>query len=394
MIELNKQNVKKILLIITFVLVGLWAVDNMKSVLDGVSFIFKLLGPFILGFAIAFVLNVPLKFFEKVFAKKISKTRVNTKRNREKDRKYKRNLRIVSIILSMLIFVLVVFLIVFLVLPELINTFEIFKQNVPVLFNNIQDTAEDLMVNYPNVVQKIKDIRPDWQSIETTINDFLKDGFANVLSSSVNFIVSAVSSVVSFVMAVIFAIYMLYQKEKLSEQVLKVIYAYLPKKKADNLLKIGKISNTTFSKFIGGQLMEACILGLLCFIGMTILGIPYALTSSVLVGFTALIPVFGAFIGTAIAAILIVVVAPVKALWFVIFIIILQQIEGNVIYPKVVGSSVGLPAMWVMLAVIVDGSCFGMVGMLLSVPVSSILYTLFKESVNTRLAAKKWKWEE
>lgn len=394
MIELNKQNIKKILLIITFVLLGLWAVDNMKSVLDAISFVFKLLGPFILGFAIAFVLNVPLKFFEKIFAKKISKTRVNTKRNKEKDRKYKRNLRIISIILSMLIFVLVVFLIMFLVLPELINTFEIFKQNLPMLFNNIQDGAEDLMVNYPNVVTKIKEIKPDWKSIENTVNDFLKDGFTNVLSSSVNFIISAVSSVVSFVMAVIFAIYMLYQKEKLSEQVLRVIYAYLPKKKADNLVNIGKIANNTFNKFIGGQLIEACILGGLCFLGMTILRIPYALTSAVLVGFTALIPVFGAFIGTAIAAILIVVVSPVKALWFIIFILILQQIEGNVIYPKVVGSSVGLPAMWVMLAVIVGGSCFGMIGMLLSVPISSILYTVFKEAVNTRLEAKKWKWEE
>ena len=394
MIELNKENMKKIILIITFALVGFWAVNNIKSVLDAISFIFKLLGPFILGFAIAFVLNVPLKFFEKVFAKKVSKTRVNTKRNKEKDRKYKRNLRILSIILSMLIFVLVVFLIMFLVLPELINTFEIFKQNLPTLFNNVQDKAEELMVNYPNVVTKIKEIKPDWKSIENTINDFLKDGFTNVLSSSVNFIVSAVSSVVSFVMAVIFAIYMLYQKEKLAQQVLRVIYAYLPKKKADKLVNIAKISNNTFNKFIGGQLIEACILGGLCFLGTTILGIPYALTSSVLVGFTALIPVFGAFIGTAIAAILIVVVSPVKALWFVIFILILQQIEGNVIYPKVVGSSVGLPAMWVMLAVIVGGSCFGMVGMLLSVPVSSILYTVFKESVNARLEAKKWKWEE
>lgn len=394
MIDLNKQNVRKILLIITFILVGLWAVQNMDLVLNGIAFIFKLLGPFILGFAIAFVLNVPLKFFEKLFSKKVSKTRVNTKRNREKDRKYKRNLRIISIILSMLIFVLVVFLIVFLVLPELINTFEIFKQNVPTMFNNIQNKAEELMVNYPNVVDKIKNIKPDWQSIENTIYDFLKDGFANVLSSSVSFIISAVSSVVSFVMAVIFAIYMLYQKEKLIEQFLKVIYAYLPKKKADYLVKVGKASNTTFSNFIGGQLTEACILGLLCFIGMIILKIPYALTSSVLVGFTALIPVFGAFIGTAIAAILIVVISPVKAFWFVIFIIILQQIEGNIIYPKVVGSSVGLPAMWVMLAVIIGGSCFGMVGMLLSVPISSVLYTLLRESVNDRLKAKKWKWEE
>lgn len=394
MIDLNKQNMKKILLIITFALVGLWAVQNMDLVLSGLSFIFRLLGPFILGFAIAFVLNVPLKFFEKVFSKKVSKTRVNTKRNREKDRKYKRNLRIISIILSMFIFVLVVFLIVFLVLPELINTFEIFKQSVPTIFNNLQIKAEELMSSYPNVVNKIKGVKPDWQSIENTINDFLKDGFTNILSSSVNFIISAISSVVSFIMAVIFAIYMLYQKEKLIDQFLRVMYAYLPKKKADYLVKVGKTANITFSNFIGGQLMEACILGLLCFIGMTILKIPYALTSSVLVGFTALIPVFGAFIGTAVAAILILAVSPVKAFWFVIFIIILQQIEGNIIYPKVVGNSVGLPAMWVMLAVIVGGSCFGIIGMLIGVPISSVLYALLRESVDDRLKEKKWKWEE
>lgn len=394
MIDLNKQNIKKILLIITFILVGLWAVQNINSVLNGIAFIFKLLGPFILGFAIAFVLNVPLRFFEKIFSKKVSKTRVKTKRNIEKDKKYNRRLRILSIILSMLIFILVILLIVFLVLPELINTFEIFKLSIPRMFDVLQDKAEELMVNYPNVVAKIKEIRPDWNSIENTINDFLKDGFANVLSSSVNFIISAVSSVVSFVMAIIFAIYMLYQKEKLKEQFLKVIYAYLPKKKADYLVKVGRTANETFSNFIGGQLLEACILGLLCFVGMSILRIPYALTSSVLVGFTALIPVFGAFIGTAIAAILIVVISPVKAFWFIIFIIILQQIEGNILYPKVVGSSIGLPAMWVMLAVVVGGSCFGILGMLIGVPVSSVMYALFRESVNDRLKAKKWKWEE
>lgn len=394
MVDLNKQNIKKILLIITFILVGLWAVQNMALVLNGLSFIFKLLGPFILGFAIAFVLNVPLKFFERVFSKKVSKTRIKTKSNIKKDKRYKRNLRVISIILSVLIFIFMVFLVVFLVLPELINTFEIFKQNIPTMFSNIQNEAEKLMSNYPNVVSKIKNIKPDWQSIENTINDFLKDGFKNILSSSVNFIISAVSSVVSFIMAIIFAIYMLYQKEKLIDQFLRIMYAYLPKRKADYLVKIGRISNTTFNNFIGGQLIEACILGFLCFIGMSILKIPYALTSSVLVGFTALIPVFGAFIGTAIAAILIVVISPAKAFWFVIFIIILQQIEGNIIYPKVVGNSVGLPAMWVMLAIIVGGSCFGIVGMLISVPISSILYTLLRESVNNRLKLKKWKYEE
>lgn len=394
MIELNKQNMKKIFLIIAVILLGLWAVQNVNSVLNGVSFIFKILGPFILGVAIAFVLNVPLKFFEKIFAKKVSKTRINTKKNREKDRKYNRNLRIVSIILSLLIFILVIFLVVFLVLPELVNTFEIFKQNVPNMFNKIQVKAEELMVNYPNVVNKIKQIQPDWKNIELTTNDFLKDGFTNVISTSVNFIISAISSVVSFIVALIFAIYTLYQKEKLTEQFFKIMYAYIPKKKADYLVKIGKTASETFTNFIGGQLIEAFILGMLCFIGMKILKIPYALTSSVLVGITALIPLIGAFLGTGISAILIVVISPTKAFWFIIYIIVLQQIEGNIIYPKVVGNSVGLPAIWVMFAVIVGGSCFGIIGILLSVPIFSVIYTILRESVNNRLVEKKWKWEK
>lgn len=390
MIELNKQNMKKIIALIILTLVGLWSVYNLSSVISGIRFIISLLGPFILGFVIAFILNVPMRFFEKIFSKKISKTRVDTKKNREKDRKYNRNLRVISILLSMFLFVLVILLVVFLVLPELINTFEIFKQNVPTLFNKVQLKAEELMIHYPNVVDKIKDIRPDWSSIENTVNDFLRNGVANLLSTSVSFVVSAISSVVSFVMAIIFAIYMLYQKEKLTTQFLKIIYAYLSKGKADYTVKMGRLANGTFSNFIGGQLLEACILGLLCFIGMTIFRIPYALTTSVLVGITALIPVFGAFIGSAISFILIVVISPAKALWFIVFIVILQQIEGNLIYPKVVGNSVGLPAMWVMLAVIVGGSCFGMLGMLIGVPVSSILYILLKESVNNRLKTKKW----
>lgn len=394
MIDLNKQNMRRIIFIIIFILFGLWAVQNTKDVLNGIAFIFKLLGPFILGFAIAFVLNVPLSFFERIFAKKVSKTRVNTKKNREKDRKYNRNLRVLSIVLSMLLLFLVIVLVMFLVLPELVNTFEVFKQNIPSMFSRIQIKAEELMINYPNVVNKIKQINPDWKHVEITTDDFLKDGFANIISTSVNFIISAISSVVSFIVAIIFAIYMLYQKEKLSEQFLKILYAYFPKKKSDYIVKIGKTASSTFTKFIGGQLMEAFILGILCFIGMKILKIPYALTASVLVGLTALIPLIGAFIGTGIAALLIVVVSPLKAVWFIIFIIILQQIEGNIIYPKVVGNSVGLPAIWVMFAVLIGGSCFGIIGMLLSVPVFSIIYTILKESVNNRLSIKNWKWEK
>ena len=174
----------------------------------------------------------------------------------------------------------------------------------------------------------------------------------------------------------------------MGRQLKMIIYAGCKESTADELMVFGKIANTAFSRFFACQFREGLILGSMFAVSMAIFGMPYPLTVGVLMAFTALIPVFGAFIGTAIASILIVVVSPVKALWFIIFIIILQQIEGNIIYPKVVGSSVGLPAMWVMLAVIVGGSCFGMVGMLIGVPVSSVLYTLFRESVNEKLKEK------
>lgn len=394
MIDLNKQNMKKIIGLIFFVLFGILAVENIEYLVNIIGFFFKIIGPFVLGVGMAFVLNVPMKFFERIFAKKVSKTRVNTKKNREKDKKYQKRLRIISMFLSFLILVILVWFVLVLVIPELINTFEIFKKNVPSMFNQAKEKLIELMDNYPDIVVKIQAIKPNWASLENTWNDFLKNGITNILSSSVGFVISAITSVFSFILAMIFSIYLLYQKEKLCVQVQKVIYAFIPKNKADYIVKIGKTSNEIFSNFIGGQLIEACILGGLCFIGMTILRIPYALTASVLIGFTALIPVFGAFIGTGIGALMIVVVSPIKALWFIIFIIVLQQIEGNIIYPKVVGNSVGLPAIWVMMAVIVGGSCFGVVGMLISVPLFSVIYTLFRETVNNRLKSKNWKWDE
>ena len=185
-------------------------------------------------------------------------------------------------------------------------------------------------------------------------------------------------------MGVIFAVYMLMQKEKLTSQLKRLVRAYLPEEKAQKLLYVGHITNDTFKKFFGGQFIEAILLGVLCFIGMTIFGMPYALTISVLVGVTALIPVFGAFFGTAIGAILILAVNPMQAFWFVVYIIVLQQIDGNFIYPKIVGDSVGLPGIWVMLAVLVGGNSLGIIGMLIGVPIASVAYKLIKEYVEKK----------
>ena len=203
-----------------------------------------------------------------------------------------------------------------------------------------------------------------------------------IVDKTLDFTGTLVSGIVNLIIALAFSFYLLAQKEKLSSNTKKVLFAFFPKKKVTNLLNIIELTDQTFTNFVSGQLLEAVIIGVLCFIGMLIFGMPYAAVISVLVGFTALIPVFGAFIGTAIGAFLILFVSPVKAIWFVVFIIILQQLEGNLIYPKVVGKSVGLPGILVLTAVSIGGSLMGVLGILISVPVCAVLYTLLKRAVN------------
>ncbi len=208
---------------------------------------------------------------------------------------------------------------------------------------------------------------------------------ASSLTSVVNITVGFTSGLFNFILSIIFSIYMLLNKEDLQLGMKKVLYSFIRKSFADRVIRLGKISNEVFSSYIGGQFIEAIIIGVLCFIGMIILRMPYALLISVLIAVTALIPIFGAFIGTIPSAFIILIIDPMKAIWFVIFIIVLQQVEGNLIYPKVVGGSIGLPPIWVMLAMIIGGNAFGFIGILLGIPIFSVVYKVFKEIVDKRL---------
>ncbi|MEG2311296.1 MAG: AI-2E family transporter, partial [Bacilli bacterium] len=289
--------------------------------------------------------------------------------------------RPIALLLSLIIvFGFVIFLLV-LIIPELKNAVTIFIDNIPIYQEKVIDLANKL--NLSN--DTIQIIKNGWENLTDSLFSFLKNNSKDFIQMTLGITTSIVSGIMNFILGLVFAIYMLADKEKLIKQTKKLLYALLPKKKVEKVLYVTTVSNRVFSKFITGQVTEAVIIGLLCFIGMLILHLPYASTISVLVGFTALIPVFGAFIGTAIGAILIFVVDPLGALIFITYIIILQQFEGNLIYPKVVGSSVGLPGIWVMLAVIIGGSLYGIVGMLLSVPICSILYVLLAKKVNEKL---------
>ena len=218
---------------------------------------------------------------------------------------------------------------------------------------------------------------------------FFQNGAGSVLNSTMSAIGSIVSGMATFVIAFVFSCYVLLQKEKLSVQVKKVIYAFFSEKRAEWMLEVGSLASKAFSSFFTGQCVEALILGCMFFIVMSILNMPYTLLISVLIAFTALIPIFGAFIGCFIGAFLILMVDPMQMIIFVVTFLILQQIEGNLIYPKVVGSSVGLPSIWVLAAVTIGGSLMGVVGMLIFIPITSVVYTLFRASVYKHLRKKQ-----
>ena len=379
--ELSKETMKKIILIIAAGLLMLWAALNYEFVLSVLGWLMGLLHPLVLGFCIAFILNVIVRIFEDYAYRPLD--RLNS-------RIWKALRRPLSVILSLCVVVGVVFFVVTMVVPELERAGKMLIEQFPGYWEQLQVMLNQLTTQLGVVQVELPKLEFNLDKVQAYIEQFLKSEMAgNVFNTAVGLTTSIFSSAFNFVLAVAFSIYMLLKKETLGRQAKQLAYAFFPRKAADEMVYVGTVSNHIFAKFITGQFTEAIIIGILCFIGMSIFHMPYAPMISVLVGFTALIPVFGAFIGTGIGAFLILMVEPIQALWFILFIIVLQQVEGNVIYPKVVGTSVGLPAIWVMLAVIIGGSTGGIMGMLVSVPISSVAYALLRRSTYHRLERKK-----
>lgn len=382
MFEFNKQNTKKILLIITYTILLCFALINYKFVLNVVGYVLNLLKPFLFGFCIAFILNIPLSKIENIISKIGNNPKQKKKKVLKNTEKLNKKIRAFSIVFSLIIFIGIICLTLFLVIPEFVNTISILKENIPEAFNQVKEWSLSVMDSNPALIEKINEVKPDWDKVDTNITEFIKNAATGLIGFSIEFVVGVFSGIVNFFIGIVFAVYMLSQKEKLLSQLKRVCKAYFSESKCEKMFKIGSITNDTFKRFFGGQFIEAILLGVMCFVGMSLFKMPYALTISVLIGVTALIPVFGAFFGTGIGAILILALNPTKAFWFVIYILVIQQIDGNLIYPKVVGNSVGLPAIWVMLAVLVGGNSLGIVGMLVGVPIASVMYKLIKERVS------------
>ena len=370
---MTKENKKDMIKFIIFAVVLIFVFIHIKEIWNFLGFILKLIMPFILGIVIAFVLNILINLIEK---KLLNKAKMNDKSKRT-----------ISLLLSLAIVFTFIVVLLLLIIPQLKNTVELFVDNMPVYEENVKELLDKFNID-PEVVTEIEESVKDFGSVAI---DFIKNNSEHVLEVTLGVASNVISIIVNTVIALVFAIYLLVQKEKLLSQLNKVLKAYLPLNKVSKIRDIAKLSNRICANFVSGQCLEAVIIGVLCFIGMLILGIPYAATISVLIGVTALIPVYGAFIGTIFGAFLIFMVSPIKALIFIIFIIILQQFEGNLIYPKVVGKSVGLPGIWVFVAVTIGASLAGIVGMLISVPIVSILYSIIATDVNYRINAKNSK---
>ena len=370
---ITKDNKKEILKIILFTIVLIFVFIHIKEIWSFLGFLIHLLMPFILGIVIAFVLNILIHLIEK---KLLNKVKMKDKSKRT-----------ISLVLSLAIIFTFIIVLLLLIIPQLKNTVDLFVDNMPMYEENVKDLLHYFNVD-PSMIQNIEEGVKDFGN---TAIEFIKNNGDQILEVTLGVASNVITVLVNFVIAVVFAIYLLVQKEKLLYQVNKVLKAYLPMKRVGKIQEICKLSNKICANFVSGQCLEAVIIGVLCFIGMLILGIPYAATISVLIGVTALIPVYGAFIGTIVGAFLIFMVSPIKALIFIIFILVLQQFEGNLIYPKVVGKSVGLPGIWEFVAVTIGASLAGVVGMLISVPVASICYSILATDVNYRIEAKNSK---
>ena len=356
------------------------------------AWLMSLLSPFLLGGCIAFILNVPMRFLERTLFPGRALLQMSGKKGLPSAagralRLLDRLKRPISLILTLALMAAVVFIVIFLMVPELAQTFSTLQKVAPVFWAEVQKLADQLVAQYPEAADLLTSFRLNWQELAQTIFDFIKD--SGIFSSAFGAASSLVSGIVSFFLGLVFALYLLLQKERLGLHFRKVLCAFLPRAKVDWTLRVASLSSDTFSRFLSGQCLEALILGSMFFLAMTVLRFPYALLIGVLVAFTALIPIFGAFLGCAVGTFLILMVDPVKALWFIVLFLVLQQLEGNFIYPRVVGSTVGLPSIWVLAAVTLGGSLMGIAGMLLFIPLCSVLYTLLRETVARRLRERK-----
>ena len=368
----DMRNIRKLMVfaaILTFVLIYI------QRILSGAAFVLGIFMPFIVGALTAFILNIPMSFFERLYV-------------RLAKRKF-RGLRIASMSTAVIAVLAVIVFVIVILVPQITSTIMEITRAIPLAIQEGFRKLEVLFAENPQIMQKISEmesLRVDWGAMIENVVNFLKNGISDVVVSTYVATGGIVSAVFDFFISFVFALYVLAQKERLANQFSRLMKVYLPSKVWDGVCHVLPILYTNFRNFITCQCLEAVILGSMFVVFMTLFGMPYAVLIGVVISVTALVPIVGAFIGCILGAFLILIISPMQAVIFVIMFLILQQIEGNLIYPRVVGSSVGLPALWVLVAVSVGGSLMGIPGMLIFIPLTSTVYTLLREGVRRREA--------
>ncbi len=371
---MEKKLFRSLILLITYAVVLVAVIVKLDAVggwLAGVAGAFQ---PLIIGLVIAFILDRPCNFFARHYERLLP----------GQVRRAARPLAVVTAYLTVVLFIAVL---VALVVPELTHSIEMFIGNLSTYAANFQDL-------YDWVVAKLDLEQLASLDLSSGISESLQklltgalDTLTNTLPHLVTMTSVVVSGVITGVLALVFSIYMLSGAPRLTAQCRRLVRAYLPQRVSTRVLSVARLTVDTFSKYVNGQLVEACILGGLCFAGMCIFRFDYAPLISVIIGVSALIPIAGAYLGAAVAVLLLVMIRPMEAFWFLVFLVTLQQLEGNLIYPRVVGTTMGLPGIWVLAAVTVGGSLLGLIGMVMSVPIAAVVYTLLKNDLRARLAA-------
>lgn len=375
--HIEKRTLKNIFIGVGACIVLYWLLHETDSVKRVFSVIYGIVSPFILGSVLAFILNVPMRAIERRLGA-VKKAGVR---------------RMCAVAITLLFVALVLALVFYLLIPQLVETVQSLIPRLKDFFLDLGSRISTFLSDNPKIMEWVAantDLEKfDWAGLAEKALSIVGNSMSTILSSAFAAIGSITGAIIEAFIAVVFAFYCLFQKETLARQGRKLLYAFLPEKFADGTVRILQLTNTTFSNFLSGQCIEVCILGSMFAVSMAIFRMPYIPLVSVLIAVTAFIPVVGAWIGCACGTFLILVANPFQAVIFVIMFLVLQQIENNMIYPKVVGTSIGLSGMWVLVAVAVGGELLGVVGMFLMIPVTAVLYTLLRELTNQKLAGKE-----
>jgi len=377
--NLKSKEIRIGLIYIGMAFLGVWVLMNQAMILHLLGLTLSVFSPFITGLAIAFVFNAPMRHIEKAlfqskfFLRKLPKS----------------SHRILSYLITLILITAVVAGFIVAVVPALTKTIIDFINDVPQAITDLETWISQEVKLETDVGLWLKSINFDWEVVKQNIILFAQDSVEGWLNSSFNLVSGVFNTFISLTIAFVFSIYVLLSKERLSSQVNLVLRAFLSDSKQSTIYKVALQAQEIYSSFVYGQVIEAGIVGIIFFVVLSLLNYPYAILISTIIAFTALIPMVGALMGLAIGMILIATIDPIQALWFFVVFQVLQQLENNLIYPNVVGKKIGLPAIWVLVAITVGGSLFGVMGIVLSIPTFTLFYVLFKEQVAFKVASKE-----